>query len=49
MSMMFLNPFDHSGLGLYSKAAKSLVERMPVLAKQRKPKAGQRYYTQEDE
>ena len=45
MSMMFLNPFDHSGLGLYSKTAKSLVERMPVLAKQRKPKSSLRYST----
>ena len=36
MSLMFLNPFDPSGLGLYSRTAKNMVERMPVLAKQRR-------------
>lgn len=34
--MLFLNPFDSSGLGLYSKTAKHMVERIPMLAKQRR-------------
>lgn len=36
MSMMFLNAFDPSGLGIYSKTAKNIVERMPVLSKKRR-------------
>lgn len=48
---MFLNPFDNSGLGLYSKTAKSIVERMPVLAKQRRHSVKSRTtsFTEEDE
>lgn len=35
MSIMFLNQNDSSGLGLYSKAAKGIVQRMPAVTKLR--------------